>query len=41
MIRANCEKVEILIVLISVLPLLAQALRGRFQGKPAPEAGQA
>jgi len=27
--------------LISVLPLLAQALRGRFQGKPEPEAGQA
>ena len=40
-VRANFEKVVILIVLISVLPLLAQALRGRFQGKPEPEAGQA
>jgi membrane-associated protein len=34
-IRSNFEKVVILIVLISVLPLLLQAVRSRFQVKPA------
>ncbi len=32
-IRANFEKVVILIVIVSVLPILIQATRSRFQGK--------
>jgi len=38
-IRANFEKVVVLIVLMSVLPILLQAARSRFQGKVQPQAG--
>lgn len=38
-IRANFEKVVILIVIVSVLPLLIQATRSRFQASAPPASG--
>src|ERR1700736_2074415 len=36
LIRANFEKVVVLIVFVSVLPILVQGARSRFQGKVQP-----
>lgn len=38
-IRANFEKVVVAIVLVSVLPIIVQAARSRFQPKVQPQAG--
>jgi membrane-associated protein len=38
-IRANFEKVVVAIVLVSVLPIVLQAARSRFQPKAQPQAG--
>jgi membrane-associated protein len=38
-IRTNFEKVVVLIVLVSVLPILVHGARSRFQGKVQPQAG--
>jgi membrane-associated protein len=36
LVRRNFEKFVLLIIFVSVLPVLAHALRARFQQKPAP-----
>ena len=36
LVRRNYEKFVLLIIFVSVLPVLAHALRARFQQKPAP-----